>query len=376
MQPRLPHPSHASQPPPPSQRTCRACSTRGSAAPKSTKDILAAARAQSGGRCRASEPSAGSRHRPRPPPRRPGGGSTKDILAAARAQATAGAAPAATGGAKSTSDILAAARAQSGGAAARRQSRPPKAGGGQRPASRRGTVAGRVRDRRSKKCSRRLAKAKARRCGAAPTAVATVNRPQRSSSFRRSPSRRKAGRRRREPRRGFLVVGGARLWWVLFGTPFRARVDGVYGDDGLGRTGDGPLHDAQRAGRAAQQVQGRPAPRTIRPQSSRPSGRPNTASGWCTTNTTAKTSSTRCRRSARTWDARRTGSKASASSSVRVTARAFTSRESTSKDRRRDRWNGWRSACRRTVLLEVDKSRKFQEELGQWNDPASFVEVA
>ena len=26
--------------------------------------------------------------------------------------------------------------------------------------------------------------------------------------------------------------------------------------------------------------------------------------------------------------------------------------------------------------LEVDKSRKFQQELGQWNDPASFVEVA
>jgi len=26
--------------------------------------------------------------------------------------------------------------------------------------------------------------------------------------------------------------------------------------------------------------------------------------------------------------------------------------------------------------LEVDKSRKFQEELGQWEDPASFVEVA
>jgi cytochrome b6-f complex iron-sulfur subunit len=26
--------------------------------------------------------------------------------------------------------------------------------------------------------------------------------------------------------------------------------------------------------------------------------------------------------------------------------------------------------------IEVDKSRKFQQELGQWNDPASFVEVA
>jgi cytochrome b6-f complex iron-sulfur subunit len=26
--------------------------------------------------------------------------------------------------------------------------------------------------------------------------------------------------------------------------------------------------------------------------------------------------------------------------------------------------------------IEVDKSRKFQQELGQWNDPASYVEVA
>ena len=25
--------------------------------------------------------------------------------------------------------------------------------------------------------------------------------------------------------------------------------------------------------------------------------------------------------------------------------------------------------------IEVDKSRKFQEELGQWNDPASFIPV-
>jgi cytochrome b6-f complex iron-sulfur subunit len=27
-------------------------------------------------------------------------------------------------------------------------------------------------------------------------------------------------------------------------------------------------------------------------------------------------------------------------------------------------------------LLEVDKSRKFQQEMGQWEDPASYVEVA
>ena len=27
-------------------------------------------------------------------------------------------------------------------------------------------------------------------------------------------------------------------------------------------------------------------------------------------------------------------------------------------------------------MLEVDKSRKFQQEMGQWDDPASFVEMA
>jgi cytochrome b6-f complex iron-sulfur subunit len=26
-------------------------------------------------------------------------------------------------------------------------------------------------------------------------------------------------------------------------------------------------------------------------------------------------------------------------------------------------------------MLEVDRSRKFQQEMGQWNDTASYVEV-
>jgi cytochrome b6-f complex iron-sulfur subunit len=27
-------------------------------------------------------------------------------------------------------------------------------------------------------------------------------------------------------------------------------------------------------------------------------------------------------------------------------------------------------------MLEIDKSLKFQQEMGQWEDPASYVEVA
>lgn len=70
--------------------------------PKSTSDILAAARAQAAGKGGGAAPAAAPK-------------STADILAAARAQSGGAAAPAA--GAKSTKDILAAARAQAGGAA-------------------------------------------------------------------------------------------------------------------------------------------------------------------------------------------------------------------------------------------------------------------
>lgn len=77
------------------------------AAPKSTADILAAARAQGGGAAKAK-------------PAAPAGGppkSTADILAAARAQGGGAAKPAGGAAPKSTADILAAARAQGGGAA-------------------------------------------------------------------------------------------------------------------------------------------------------------------------------------------------------------------------------------------------------------------
>ncbi|MEW4488947.1 Rieske (2Fe-2S) protein [Thalassoglobus sp. JC818] len=89
------------------------------AAPKSTADILAAARAQGGGK-KESEESA----KPAAPK------STADILAAARKQGGGKAAAPAGGAPKSTADILAAARAQkggSGGAAATPAKAAPKA---------------------------------------------------------------------------------------------------------------------------------------------------------------------------------------------------------------------------------------------------------
>lgn len=105
------------------------------AAPSGTSDILAAARAQAKGGG-AEKPAAGGAA--------PGG--TSDILAAARAQAAGGASKPAAGGApKSTADILAAARGQAGGAkpaagAAKPASKPTKTAGKAAPVGDRPSV--------------------------------------------------------------------------------------------------------------------------------------------------------------------------------------------------------------------------------------------
>ena len=78
------------------------------------------------------------------------------------------------------------------------------------------------------------------------------------------------------------------------------------------------------------------------------------------------------RRSARTWAARRTGWKRSRNSNAPATAAVFTRTASTSKARPRGRWSATRSASADDGQFEVDKSRTFQEEMGQWDDPASF----
>ncbi len=102
--------------------------------------------------------------------------------------------------------------------------------------------------------------------------------------------------------------------------------------------------------------------------------RPSGASGSSARpGTTARTSSTPSSRSAPTSAVRRTGWPASRNSSARATAAVSTSRGSTSKAPPLGRWNGSRSRLADDGQIMVDKSQKFQEELGQWADPDSFV---
>jgi cytochrome b6-f complex iron-sulfur subunit len=117
-----------------------AAAPKPAAKPTSTADILAAARGQKGGG--AAKPAEGAAKPAAGGAKSAGGGakpsSTADILAAARAQ-SGGAAKPAAGGAKpgSTADILAAARAQGGGAAgggtATGSADRPSGGGGAEP---------------------------------------------------------------------------------------------------------------------------------------------------------------------------------------------------------------------------------------------------
>ena len=96
------------------------------AAPKSTADILAAARAQAAAKAASSGEAPAASEAPAAPAAAPK--STADILAAARAQAAAkaagGAAPAPAAAPKSTADILAAARAQKGASGATPAAKP------------------------------------------------------------------------------------------------------------------------------------------------------------------------------------------------------------------------------------------------------------
>jgi cytochrome b6-f complex iron-sulfur subunit len=177
---------------------------------------LAAARAQTAAAASTSEAAAA-----------PGGGapkSTKDILAAARAQ-TGSNAPAPAGGAKSTKDILAAARAQTqaGGttpAAAKPAVEKPAAkaasAAAAKPAGARPSVQEMLKAAREGKPVDEPAIAKP--ASAKPAAAALVI-PQKPAPAAKKPEIDS------EPRRGFLSklgTGLAASVWVLFGTPFRA----------------------------------------------------------------------------------------------------------------------------------------------------------
>ena len=63
------------------------------------------------------------------------------------------------------------------------------------------------------------------------------------------------------------------------------------------------------------------------------------------------------------------------SSSARATAAGSGRPASTSKARRRGRSSAMRVALAEDGQILVDKSRKFQCELGQWIDPESFLRI-
>jgi cytochrome b6-f complex iron-sulfur subunit len=343
-----------------------------SAAPKSTKDILAAARAQSGG----AAPSA-----PAAPKAAPGkassapaagGGSTKDILAAARAQATGGAAPATAGpagGAKSTSDILAAARAQSGKAAPA----APKAGGDKpakvaaapvaaAPAGARPSVQEMLKAAREGKGTAMALAAPAATAIAKPAAAPLVI-PKKPSA--------KAAPADVEPRRGFLA-GSA---WVLFGSPFRLAWTAFAATMGLGGL-------ATARFMMPNVLVEPPSKFKVGPPSDYPPASVATKwtaqyGVWLVHNDyngkdliyALQTVCTHLGCTPNWLEGERKFKCPCHGSGFYITGINFEGPAPRPLERMAIR-------LAEDGAIEVDKSRKFQQELGQWNDPASFVEVA
>jgi cytochrome b6-f complex iron-sulfur subunit len=338
-----------------------------SAAPKSTKDILAAARAQSGG----AAPSA-----PAAPKAAPGkassapaagGGSTKDILAAARAQATGGAAPA--GGAKSTSDILAAARAQSGKAAPA----APKAAGDKpakvaaapvaaAPAGARPSVQEMLKAAREGKGTAMAS--------AAPAATAIAKLAAAPLVIPKKPSA-KAAPADVEPRRGFLA-GSA---WVLFGSPFRLAWTAFAATMGLGGL-------ATARFMMPNVLVEPPSKFKVGPPSDYPPASVATKwtaqyGVWLVHNDyngkdliyALQTVCTHLGCTPNWLEGERKFKCPCHGSGFYITGINFEGPAPRPLERMAIR-------LAEDGAIEVDKSRKFQQELGQWNDPASFVEVA
>ncbi len=204
------------EPPTAAEKPAAPAKRAAGAAPKSTKDILAAARAQTG--AGAAAPSL-----PATPMAAGGAKSTKDILAAARAQSASGAAPAA--GAKSTGDILAAARAQAGkGAAPEAPATPKPAGAKAAPkAAPAVSAAAAVGGARPSVQEMLIAAREGRAAGvaaAAPAAAVAVKPAPAAPVIPKKPAPAAKQAAVNEPRRGFFV-GFGYPFWVLFGTPMR-----------------------------------------------------------------------------------------------------------------------------------------------------------
>jgi cytochrome b6-f complex iron-sulfur subunit len=339
-----------------------------SAAPKSTKDILAAARAQTG--AGAAAPKAAPAKAPAAPAAGGAAGSTKDILAAARAQSS-GAAPAA--GAKSTSDILAAARAQSGQGAAPAAPKPA----GEKPAKAAKPVAAAAvaTAAGARPSVQEMLKAarEGRGAAAAPVAApATAVKPALAAPvIPQKPAAKKASPADSEPRRGFLA-GTA---WLLFGSPFRlawAAFAAVMGLGGL----------ATARFMMPNVLVEPPSKFKVGPPSDYPPASVATKwtaqyGVWLVHNEyngkdliyALQTVCTHLGCTPNWLEGERKFKCPCHGSGFYITGINFEGPAPRPLERMAIR-------LAEDGAIEVDKSRKFQQELGQWNDPASFVEVA
>ncbi|HXY36537.1 MAG TPA: ubiquinol-cytochrome c reductase iron-sulfur subunit [Planctomycetaceae bacterium] len=343
-------------------------------APKSTKDILAAARAQSTGAAPAASASAAPKATPAKAPGGPaaagGASSTKDILAAARAQSGGAAAPAA---AKSTGDILAAARAQAGKGAAPAAAKPAgekPAKAAAKPAAAAATAAPGTRP-----SVQEMLKAAREGRGAAPAAiaaVATAVKPAPAAPvIPQKPAPKKAAPADVEPRRGFLA-GTA---WALFGSPFRTAWTAFTATMGISGL-------ATARFMMPNVLVEPPSKFKVGPPSDYPPA--SVATKWTAQYGVWVVHSeyngkdliyalqTVCTHLGCTpnWlEGERKFKCPCHGSGFYITGINFEGPAPRPLERMAIRLSEDGS-------IEVDKSRKFQQELGQWNDPASFVEVA
>jgi cytochrome b6-f complex iron-sulfur subunit len=339
-------------------------------AAKSTKDILAAARAQTAGGAGAAAAPSGAAPK-----------STKDILAAARAQ-TGAAAAAPAAGAKSTKDILAAARAQSGsGAAAPAAAKPA----GEKPAVAKAAPAKPVAPAAKPAGNRpsvqeMLKAAREGRPVEEPAAATAAAKPAaRAVVIPQKPAPAvKKTEVEGEPRRGFLAKLGAGLAAcvsVLFGTPFRAAWTSFTAASGL--------WGLETARFMMPNVLVEPPSKfKVGPASDYPPAAVSTKwtaqyGVWLVHNEykgkdiiyALLTVCTHLGCTPNWLEGERKFKCPCHGSGFYITGINFEGPAPRPLERMAIRVS-------EDGMLEVDKSRKFQEELGQWADPASFVPVA
>jgi cytochrome b6-f complex iron-sulfur subunit len=330
-------------------------SPKPSGAPKSTKDILAAARAQTaGGAPAASAPKAG----PAAAPAAPGGGapkSTKDILAAARAQTK----PAASTPAAEKPAAAKAAPAKAPAAAAK-------------PAGARPSVQEMLKAAREGRSTEVPAAGQVTATALAKPAAAAPVVPQKPA-----PAVKKA--EVEEPtRRGFLAglfVGLGSVWYFLFGTWFRTAWTAFTATSGIGGL------SVARFMMPNVLVEP-PSKFKVGPTSDYPPASVSTKwtaqyGVWLVHNEyrgkdviyALQTVCTHLGCTPNWLEGERKFKCPCHGSGFYITGVNFEGPAPRPLERMAIRISEDGS-------LEVDKSRKFQEELGQWSDPASFVPVA